>query len=69
MRDSIDRVFSSALPGIEIMTPAEAAACHAPFPDASHKAALRAFPNLVPDGQRAPGAALNRTALQRFGLA
>jgi pimeloyl-ACP methyl ester carboxylesterase len=41
---------------------AEAAAYDAPFPDASFKAALRAFPNLVPDGEQAPGAAIGRTA-------
>ena len=45
------------------MTPAEAAAYDAPFPDASHKAALRALPNLVPDSADAPGAALSRAAL------
>ncbi len=45
------------------MTPQEAAAYDAPFPDASYKAALRAFPNLVPDGNDAPGAALSRDAL------
>ncbi|MFY7855204.1 MAG: haloalkane dehalogenase [Rubrivivax sp.] len=42
---------------------AEAAAYDAPFPDARHKAALRAFPNLVPEGDSAPGAALGREAL------
>ena len=36
---------------------AEAAGYDAPFPDASYKAALRAFPNLVPEGDGAPGAA------------
>jgi pimeloyl-ACP methyl ester carboxylesterase len=46
------------------MSAAEAAAYDAPFPDASFKAALRAFPNLVPDGADAPGAALGREALQ-----
>ena len=45
------------------MTAAEAAAYDAPFPDASYKAALRAFPNLVPDGNDAPGAAISREAL------
>ncbi len=45
------------------MSEAEAAAYDAPFPDASHKAALRAFPNLVPDGDDAPGAAVGREAL------
>ncbi|OYU98624.1 MAG: haloalkane dehalogenase [Burkholderiales bacterium PBB5] len=44
------------------MTAAEAAAYDAPFPDASFKAALRAFPNLVPDGVDAPGAAISRAA-------
>ena len=44
------------------MSDAEAAAYDAPFPDASYKAALRAFPNLVPDGEDAPGAALSRQA-------
>jgi len=41
---------------------AEAAAYDAPFPDASYKAALRAFPNLVPDGPQAPGAELSQQA-------
>ena len=44
------------------MSEAEAAAYDAPFPDASYKAALRAFPNLVPDGADAPGAATSREA-------
>ena len=44
------------------LSAAEAAAYDAPFPDASYKAALRAFPNLVPDGADAPGAALAREA-------
>ena len=44
------------------MSEAEAAGYDAPFPDASFKAALRAFPNLVPDGADAPGAALSREA-------
>jgi pimeloyl-ACP methyl ester carboxylesterase len=44
------------------MTQAEAAAYDAPFPDAQHKAALKAFPNLVPDGDDAPGAAISRRA-------
>jgi pimeloyl-ACP methyl ester carboxylesterase len=45
------------------MSEAEAAAYDAPFPEPSFKAALRAFPNLVPDGADAPGAALGREAL------
>ena len=44
------------------MTAAEVAAYDAPFPDARHKAALRAFPNMVPDGADAPGAAISRDA-------
>ena len=44
------------------MSEAEAAGYDAPFPDAGYKAALRAFPNLVPDGADAPGAALGREA-------
>ena len=46
------------------MSAAEAAAYDAPFPDARHKAALRAFPNLVPEGADAPGAALSRAAAE-----
>jgi pimeloyl-ACP methyl ester carboxylesterase len=45
------------------LSAAEAAAYDAPFPDARYKAALRAFPNLVPDGPDAPGAAIGREAL------
>lgn len=66
------RSFSNGRPDLEVgkllarseprLTPAEAAAYDAPFPDARHKAALRAFPNLVPDGADAPGAALSRRA-------
>lgn len=44
------------------MPDAEAAGYDAPFPDASYKAALRAFPNLVPEGVDAPGAAISRAA-------
>jgi haloalkane dehalogenase/tRNA(adenine34) deaminase len=44
------------------MSDAEAAAYDAPFPDARHKAGVRAFPNLVPDHEGAPGAALSREA-------
>lgn len=45
------------------MTAEEAAAYDAPFPDARYKAAVRVFPNLVPDGEDAPGAAISREAL------
>ena len=66
------RAYSNSQPDLAVgkliargkrdMTPAEAAAYDAPFPDASYKAALRAFPNLVPDGLDAPGAAISREA-------
>jgi len=44
------------------LTAAEVAAYDAPFPEPRYKAALRAFPNLVPDGEHAPGAQLSRDA-------
>jgi haloalkane dehalogenase len=66
------RAYSNSQPDLPVgkllrrgrpdMSEAEAAAYDAPFPDASTKAALRAFPNLVPDGAGAPGAALGREA-------
>ncbi|MEO5734690.1 MAG: haloalkane dehalogenase, partial [Rubrivivax sp.] len=66
------RAYSNSKPDLEVgrllargnpeMTEAEAAAYDAPFPDADHKAALRAFPNLVPDGSDAPGADVSREA-------
>jgi len=40
----------------------EASAYAAPFPDASYKAGVRRFPNLVPDYPDADGAALSRRA-------
>ena len=56
---AVGRLFQRGKPDLSA---AEAAAYDAPFPDARHKAALRAFPNLVPDGADAPGAALSREA-------
>jgi haloalkane dehalogenase len=47
------------------LTATEAAAYAAPFPDASYKAGVRRFPNLVPDRTDAGGAALSREA-RRF---
>jgi len=44
------------------LSEAEAAAYAAPYPDASHKAGVRRFPNLVPDRPDADGAALSRRA-------
>ena len=44
------------------LSAAEAAAYEAPFPDAASKAGVRRFPQLVPDGPDAPGAAISRKA-------
>ncbi len=44
------------------LTHAECAAYDAPFPDRGHRAALRAFPELVPAAVDDPGAALSRRA-------
>ncbi len=44
------------------LSDAELAAYNAPFPDASYKAGVRRFPELVPDNPDAPGAALSRKA-------
>ena len=73
------RAFSNSRPDLDVgalfrrseptLSPAEIAAYDAPFPDAHYKAALRAFPNLVPDGVDAPGAAVSRAALAWFGQA
>ena len=67
------RAYSNSQPDLAVgrlirrgkpdMSDAEAAAYDAPFPDARYKAALRAFPNLVPDGADAPAAVLGREAL------
>lgn len=67
------RAYSNSQPDLAVgklirrgkptMSEAEAAAYDAPFPDTRYKAALRAFPNLVPDGDDAPGASLGRQAL------
>jgi haloalkane dehalogenase/tRNA(adenine34) deaminase len=66
------RAFSNKNPDMDIarlmkracphLSDAEAAAYAAPYPDASYKAGVRAFPNLVPDRPDAPGAALSRQA-------
>lgn len=44
------------------MTPQETAAYNAPFQDKGYRAALRAFPPLVPEFADSPGAALSRQA-------
>ncbi|MBY0318492.1 MAG: alpha/beta fold hydrolase [Reyranella sp.] len=66
------RAFSNGRPDMDIaglmrracphLAAAEAAAYGAPFPDASYKAGVRRFPNLVPDRPDADGAALSRAA-------
>ncbi len=44
------------------LSPAEAAAYEAPYPDTRYKGGARRFPALVPEGPGAPGAALSRQA-------
>ncbi|MEY2804693.1 MAG: hypothetical protein RL657_2029 [Pseudomonadota bacterium] len=56
---SVSRLFARGNPH---MSPAECAAYDAPFPDAGHRAALRAFPPMVPESADSPGAALSRQA-------
>ncbi|MFO1159033.1 MAG: haloalkane dehalogenase [Reyranellaceae bacterium] len=58
----IARLMQRACPHLD---DAEAAAYAAPYPDASFKAGVRRFPNLVPDRPDAGGAALSREA-RRF---
>ncbi|MCG8696396.1 MAG: haloalkane dehalogenase [Minwuiales bacterium] len=71
------RAFSNANPDLDIaalmaratpiLTPEEAAAYAAPFPDQSYKAGVRRFPNLVPDNPDAGGAATSRRARDWWG--
>jgi pimeloyl-ACP methyl ester carboxylesterase len=56
---AVGKLIQRGTPG---MTDAEAAAYDAPFPDRRYKAGVRAFPNLVPDREDAPGAAISREA-------
>lgn len=66
------RAFSNKNPDMDIaglmrracphLSDAEAVAYAAPYPDASYKAGVRRFPNLVPDRADAGGAALSREA-------
>jgi haloalkane dehalogenase len=44
------------------LTPEEAAAYEAPYPDMQYKGGVRRFPNLVPDNPEAPGTELSRRA-------
>jgi tRNA(adenine34) deaminase len=55
----IARLFARGNPQLSA---AECAAYAAPFPDAGHRAALRAFPPMVPDAPDADGAAISRQA-------
>ena len=56
---AIGRLLSRACPHL---SPAEAAAYDAPYPDKSYKAGVRRFPNLVPEYPDSPGAATERAA-------
>lgn len=55
----VARLFARGSPHLR---PEECAAYNAPFPDAGHRAALRAFPPMVPDHPEANGAAVSRRA-------
>jgi pimeloyl-ACP methyl ester carboxylesterase len=56
---AIGKLMARACPHL---TPAEAAAYDAPFPDARSKAGVRRFPPLVPEHYDDPGAAISRRA-------
>lgn len=68
------RSFNNANPDLKIdelmkkwtpqLSDDECAAYSAPFPSVEYKAGVRRFPNLVPDHENAPGAALSSKALQ-----
>ena len=55
----VARLFARGNPH---MSGEECAAYNAPFPDRGHRAALRAFPQMVPDRPDADGAAVSREA-------
>ena len=55
----VARLFARGNPQ---MSPDECAAYNAPFPDKGHRAALRAFPALVPELAASDGAAISRRA-------
>jgi tRNA(adenine34) deaminase len=55
----VARLFARGNPQ---MTPQECAAYNAPFPDRGHRAALRAFPPMVPEHADDDGAAISRQA-------
>jgi tRNA(adenine34) deaminase len=56
---SVSRLFARGNPQ---MSKAECEAYDAPFPDAGHRAALRAFPAMVPEFLDSPGAEISRQA-------
>lgn len=60
----IAKLMARSCPGL---SPAEAAAYGAPFPDVRYKAGVRRFPNLVPDNIDADGAAISRAARDWWG--
>jgi tRNA(adenine34) deaminase len=55
----VGRLFGRGNPQ---MSDEECAAYNAPFPDAGHRAALRAFPAMVPEFEDSEGAAVSRQA-------
>jgi tRNA(adenine34) deaminase len=55
----VARLFARGNPHMSLT---ECAAYNAPFPDKGHRAALRAFPSMVPDAPDADGAAISRQA-------
>lgn len=55
----VARLFARGNPQ---MSPEECAAYNTPFPDKGHRAALRAFPLMVPESEDADGAAISREA-------
>ena len=55
----VARLFARGNPQ---MSPQECAAYNAPFPDRGHRAALRAFPPMVPEFLDSPGAEVSRRA-------
>ncbi len=57
----VGKLLGRGKPGL---TADELAAYDAPFPEARYKAALHAFPNLVPEGNNAPGVAVSRRAAE-----
>ncbi len=59
----VARLFARGNPQ---MIEEELAAYNAPFPDRGHRAALRAFPPMVPEGKNADGAAVSRRARDFF---